>query len=216
MDCSDTLPKFIRRPGLNDWQVGWSSKSKRARESITWYTEYDQVPKDLRSGGRILKSMFPTGSKQTPLDACFRILPLDQNTGGFFVAVLKKTKTIPGIQECGLPAHTISRVPEDPTYKCKVCESSEHYLNQCPKRPKCEPKPVDHSKPEYAPPRSKGGKGTKIEHDTYEPLSTEFYDQIIEYYGIQDKSLQVRNHIKILQDLPFRVACTLEKQVQPT
>lgn len=77
-----------------------------------WYTSYKHVPKSQRDG--VLKSMFPSGKSDKdsyeemtcvsseeevcdlPLERCVRILPHDQNTGGFFIAVLDKVSSLPG------------------------------------------------------------------------------------------------------------------------
>lgn len=84
-----------------------------------WYRSYKDVPKSQRDG--VLRSMFPSGKsdKDTtcsgnsheemasiselaeevcdlPLERCVRILPHDQNTGGFFIAVLQKVSPLPG------------------------------------------------------------------------------------------------------------------------
>lgn len=86
-----------------------------------WYRSYKDVPKSQRDG--VLRSMFPSGKSDKdstgggnsyeemayisseesavevcdlPLERCMRILPHDQNTGGFFIAVLHKVSPLPG------------------------------------------------------------------------------------------------------------------------
>ncbi|CAN8328548.1 unnamed protein product [Cochlearia groenlandica] len=115
VDVSDKLPELIRRPGLKRWKV---------HDKEGWYRSYKDVPKSQRDG--ILKSMFPSGKSgkdstrsgnsceemvsissdesaeevcDLPLERCVRILPHDQNTGGFFVAALHKVSPLPEIQE---------------------------------------------------------------------------------------------------------------------
>ncbi|ESQ53256.1 hypothetical protein EUTSA_v10024482mg [Eutrema salsugineum] len=115
VDASDKLPRLIRRPGLKKWKV---------HDRGGWYRCYKDVPKSQRDG--ILKSMFPSGRSDKdstnggnsyeemasissdesaeevcdlPLERCVRILPHDQNTGGFFIAVLHKVSPLPEIQE---------------------------------------------------------------------------------------------------------------------
>ncbi|CAA7020523.1 unnamed protein product [Microthlaspi erraticum] len=106
VDVSDMLPQLIRRPGLKKWKV---------HDRGGWYTSYKDVPKSQRDG--VLKSMFPSGKSDKdyediasdesaeeevcdlPLERCVRILPHDQNTGGFFIAVLHKVSPLPEIQE---------------------------------------------------------------------------------------------------------------------
>uniref|UniRef100_A0A1J3G155 tRNA (Cytosine(34)-C(5))-methyltransferase n=1 Tax=Noccaea caerulescens TaxID=107243 RepID=A0A1J3G155_NOCCA len=105
VDVSDKLPQLIRRPGLKKWKV---------HDRGGWYRSYKDVPKSQRDG--VLKSMFPCGKSDKdyediasisseeevcdlPLERCVRILPHDQNTGGFFIAVFHKVSPLPEIQE---------------------------------------------------------------------------------------------------------------------
>ncbi|XP_010437125.1 PREDICTED: tRNA (cytosine(34)-C(5))-methyltransferase-like [Camelina sativa] len=115
VDVSDRLPELIRRPGLKKWKV---------HDRGGWYRSYKEVPKSQRDG--VLKSMFPSGKSDKdstgggniyeeitslssdesaeevcdlPLERCMRILPHDQNTGGFFIAVLHKVSPLPEFQE---------------------------------------------------------------------------------------------------------------------
>lgn len=84
-----------------------------------WYRSYKDVPKLQRDS--VLRSMFPSGKSDKdstkgggsssgemasdesaeevcdlPLERCMRIVPHDQNTGGFFIAVLHKVLPLPG------------------------------------------------------------------------------------------------------------------------
>uniref|UniRef100_A0A1J3KA89 tRNA (Cytosine(34)-C(5))-methyltransferase n=1 Tax=Noccaea caerulescens TaxID=107243 RepID=A0A1J3KA89_NOCCA len=105
VDVSDKLPQLIRRPGLKKWKV---------HDRGGWYRSYKDVPNSQRDG--VLKSMFPCGKSDKdyediasisseeevcdlPLERCVRILPHDQNTGGFFIAVFHKVSPLPEIQE---------------------------------------------------------------------------------------------------------------------
>ncbi|KFK30577.1 hypothetical protein AALP_AA7G279900 [Arabis alpina] len=116
VDVSDKFPELIRRPGLKKWKV---------HDKEGWYRSYKDVPKSQRDG--VLRSMFPSGKSykddstvhgnsyqetvsissdeltkevsDLPLERCMRILPHDQNTGGFFIAVFHKISTLPGENE---------------------------------------------------------------------------------------------------------------------
>ncbi|CAN6984230.1 hypothetical protein IGI04_000085 [Brassica rapa subsp. trilocularis] len=113
VDVSDKLPELIRRPGLKKWKV---------HDRGGWYRSYKDVPKVQRDG--VLRSMFPSGKSDKdstagggsssgeiasdesaeevcdlPLERCVRIVPHDQNTGGFFIAVLHKVSSLPDFQE---------------------------------------------------------------------------------------------------------------------
>ncbi|KAF8109611.1 hypothetical protein N665_0094s0077 [Sinapis alba] len=117
VDVSDKLPELIRRPGLKKWKV---------HDRGGWYRSYKDVPKLQRDG--VLRSMFPSGKSDKdstttgggsisgemasissdepaeevcdlPLERCVRIVPHDQNTGGFFIAVLHKVSPLPDLPE---------------------------------------------------------------------------------------------------------------------
>ncbi|CAN8000835.1 unnamed protein product [Ixodes pacificus] len=84
VDVSGRLPGLVSRPGLTTWKV--SSKD------MAVYTSFDQVPEMYHT--QIRAQMFPPSPEvaaQLKLERCVRILPHQQDTGGFFVAVLKKT-----------------------------------------------------------------------------------------------------------------------------
>ena len=81
IDCSDKLPGLIRQPGLSTWRVYDKDTAVEFDPSIHKQTE------------RIKPSHFPpssTDAQTINLNYCIRILPHHQDTGGFFIAVLRK------------------------------------------------------------------------------------------------------------------------------
>jgi 16S rRNA C967 or C1407 C5-methylase (RsmB/RsmF family) len=63
---------------------------------MQWFKSFSEdIPADLR-GYRLTRSMFPPEEDDMRLERCLRFLPHDQNTGGFFVAVLEKVDVLPG------------------------------------------------------------------------------------------------------------------------
>ncbi|XP_010472227.1 PREDICTED: tRNA (cytosine(34)-C(5))-methyltransferase [Camelina sativa] len=140
LDVSDKLPELIRRPGLKKWKV---------RDKGGWFTSYKDVPQNRRGG--VLVSMFPSGknikdltngSEETdntvvdatpdeaaeevsdlPLERCMRIMPHDQNTGAFFIAVLHKVSPLPEFQEKPNPKRNSSAKPADSTEKSPSTEA---------------------------------------------------------------------------------------------
>ena len=85
--------------------------------------------------------MFPVENIDAmQLQRCMRLLPHDQNTGGFFVALIRKTRPLPGSLEAGLPGTDILEHPNGQTsfsgppegYRCKLCDSPSHYVKMCP------------------------------------------------------------------------------------
>lgn len=135
VDASHLLPGLVRRPGMTDWQVAWLSKVARAE--LEWFASYDDVPKTLK-GFRISKSMYPPEDEsiRASLRHCVRLFPTDQNTGGFFVTLLRKTRALPGELQTGLSSYEASRPrrphPEMGDFKCKICNDPSHTIRNCP------------------------------------------------------------------------------------
>lgn len=94
VDVSDRLPGLRRRPGLLSWRV---------RHAGTWYSSRDEVPAGTPaySSGGTAPSLFPPAggeeaARALGLHRCLRVLPQDQDTGGFFICVLRKTADVDG------------------------------------------------------------------------------------------------------------------------
>lgn len=84
------IPGLKFRPGVTSWKV----KHKNAG----WFTSFDEVPENLTA---MQPSFFPPTREVATglhLDKCIRILPHQQDTGGFFVALLVKTKQLPWLK----------------------------------------------------------------------------------------------------------------------
>ncbi|CAH1268835.1 NSUN2 [Branchiostoma lanceolatum] len=90
VDVSNKLAGLKRLSGVSAWKV--------MTKSGEFYGSIDEVPTDRHSNLRRV-SMFPPPDpdklEAMHLDRCIRILPHHQDTGGFFVAVLRKTKALP-------------------------------------------------------------------------------------------------------------------------
>lgn len=145
VDCSEQLPKLIRREGLTKWYVKDNSDKEEpqsehvghtrgvepklgvsdeqphtldANASDTpripdvsevhdiplteskptkgWFGTYEDVPHRRQS--KIVRSLFPPTKEELesgnfPLHRCLRLVPHDQDTGAFFVAVIHKKET---------------------------------------------------------------------------------------------------------------------------
>ena len=87
-EVSDKLPGLKYVPGLSRWVV--------MSRDLTAYETPDEVPETMK---HILRwSLFPPNpevANKFHLERCLRILPHQQNTGGFFVSVLKKVALLP-------------------------------------------------------------------------------------------------------------------------
>lgn len=87
VDVSQVLPELKHDPGLESWLV--SSKD------LEFYKSFDEVNNKWKTV--IRPQMFPPKVEDRDryhLNRCLRILPHHQNTGAFFVAVLRKVKPI--------------------------------------------------------------------------------------------------------------------------
>ncbi|XP_063928083.1 RNA cytosine-C(5)-methyltransferase NSUN2-like [Zophobas morio] len=90
IDVGDRLPGLRRVGGVSTWVVCSVVDGQQA-----FFTSYIEVPEKLRS--QLKPSMFPPENiGLLNVERCFRILPHHQNTGGFFIALLRKTKVRPG------------------------------------------------------------------------------------------------------------------------
>ncbi|RHY25468.1 hypothetical protein DYB25_012305 [Aphanomyces astaci] len=142
------LPGLKHRQGLTTWQVGWQSKTKAKKQRhitanddptppiMAWYRSFSEdIPADLR-GYRLTRSMFPPDEQDgnvVHLERCLRFVPHDQNTGGFFVAVLEKVAPLPGADEQGLPAYEVHSElgPKCYRYVCRLCNQPGHHIQDC-------------------------------------------------------------------------------------
>ena len=99
VDTSKMLPGLKRNPGLSTWSVvdPGSCNLKQAGGGVRVYKTYadsqaPSVPRGLRK--RFRPTMWPSAEKSQglPLHHCFRMLPHHQDTGAFFIALLRKVK----------------------------------------------------------------------------------------------------------------------------
>ncbi|EJD76199.1 tRNA (cytosine-5-)-methyltransferase NSUN2 [Loa loa] len=87
VDVSQQLPQLKRTSGLSKWRV--------FDKAMHEYSILEDVVTDQRR--YFTSSMFPPNDEEIQkfhLERCFRVLPHMQNTGGFFVAVLRKSKPL--------------------------------------------------------------------------------------------------------------------------
>ncbi|RZF43293.1 hypothetical protein LSTR_LSTR001554 [Laodelphax striatellus] len=88
VDERPRLTGLVSRAGICKWYP--------ASRDMVMYDSYDSVPKMFET--QVRPQMFPPkqgDEDKFHLDRCIRILPHDQDTGGFFVAVLEKIRRLP-------------------------------------------------------------------------------------------------------------------------
>ena len=87
VDASDQLPALKRCAGVDTWRV---------RADGVWYTSYASVPSKVVASRKLLPSMFAPSADELRalnIERCMRVLPHLQDTGGFFIAVLRRSET---------------------------------------------------------------------------------------------------------------------------
>jgi multisite-specific tRNA:(cytosine-C5)-methyltransferase len=91
LDCNDRLPGLKRKPGLTRWGV----MDKSGRIWGDWGSVVEENEKYGEQAGttKLVEGMFiPYGNnaEMVPFERCMRVYPHQQDTGGFFIAVLQK------------------------------------------------------------------------------------------------------------------------------
>jgi len=84
VDVSTELPHLKRSPGLHTWKV----QDKNGK----WHESFEAID-DPEIKKKIPSSVFPPKPEEAAafnLERCLRLLPHQQDTGGFFVTVLEK------------------------------------------------------------------------------------------------------------------------------
>lgn len=129
IDVSNEVPQLIRRPGLRKWKVRdkgvWLASYKHVRKfrrigivpsmfpsGSSYMDATDNEPKhengtDLNSdeGLQPMEDVLTSADdleeevSDLPLERCMRLVPHDQNSGAFFIAVLQKVSPLPVVQE---------------------------------------------------------------------------------------------------------------------
>jgi 16S rRNA C967 or C1407 C5-methylase (RsmB/RsmF family) len=91
----DMLPGFIGRAGVFDWKVAFYDSNNVDQDeddfgSLSFYESYEAA---VSAGMEDAKSTFwpnTTENKCMRLERCMRLVPQDQDTGGFFISLIKK------------------------------------------------------------------------------------------------------------------------------
>ena len=92
LPTDDQLPGLKRLPGISTWAV--FSRGE-------FFNTLDEMSAEARQG-RVCETMFPPptdAAAEMHLERCMRVLPHMQDTGGFFIAVLRKEELLEGENE---------------------------------------------------------------------------------------------------------------------
>ncbi|KAJ8524167.1 hypothetical protein ON010_g16950 [Phytophthora cinnamomi] len=222
LDVSKKMPQLVARPGRSKWRVGWRSKSKSTHKGHLfkgdtaddssekqdlhqWFDTYDSLSQDLR-GSRVTRSMFPCdGAIAQELHKTLRLIPTDQNSGGFFIAVLRKVADLPGEdgrQEGLAPLEELQATPPA-DYVCKLCSNGGHFLKNCEQylpdtefaasNSSLKPQKKKRRTEESTDANKTSKKKTDKKRETlYRPVGDDVWQQLRDFYGLQDESLKER------------------------
>lgn len=109
VDCSNHLPKLKRKPGLNVWKVlDTSSVTAGGEKTAHMFTNWEayqkakakyEIDEPARQfSTKITAGCFPplprSEEERIPLERCIRVYPHQQDTGGFFIAIIEKLDDI--------------------------------------------------------------------------------------------------------------------------
>ncbi|KAL7425799.1 hypothetical protein ACHAXH_000148 [Discostella pseudostelligera] len=92
-----SLPGFLRRPGVHTWNVAFYGRDDKDTndsdddfDSLSFFDNYDNA---LDAGMKEARPTFwpnEAGNERIGLDRCTRLFPQDQDSGGFFLALIKR------------------------------------------------------------------------------------------------------------------------------
>eukprot|EP00124_Ichthyophonus_hoferi_P000265 Ihof_evm21s9 gene=Ihof_evmTU21s9 len=122
VDVSDRLPELKRRPGLTTWKVmrqkEKGSKDWEVADSMDDLAEWERC--------KYKPSMWPQDDLQDlHMERCVRVLPQDQNTGGFFIAVIKKTDYMSSLDHRSGPMNKKVNPTEEGNEQESISEDTE-------------------------------------------------------------------------------------------
>jgi 16S rRNA C967 or C1407 C5-methylase (RsmB/RsmF family) len=90
------LPGFKFRQGMPEWRVMTEKIEKESEDDYFHeFTNFSDVSVEYMRKRCIKETMFPTFYEEgirKQLSKCLRVLPHDQNTSGFFITIIRKTK----------------------------------------------------------------------------------------------------------------------------
>ncbi|KAJ0096750.1 hypothetical protein Patl1_28232 [Pistacia atlantica] len=173
VDVSSEIPQLIRRPGLRSWKIRDKGVWLASYKDVPKYRRTGIIPSMFPSGrsdvdptdnghkqengtnGNSEDALQPTEDAMTsvddldvevsdlPLERCMRLVPHDQNSGAFFIAVIQKVSLLPVVQEKSTtpqrnlvpkkddePHITLSnQIPEDKNGKVEVADGANE---MCP------------------------------------------------------------------------------------
>lgn len=91
------LPGFVRRPGITNWRVAFYDQSYVTEDedtgdfgNLTFCKDYEEATEKGLDDAQPTFWCDATNNKHVQLDRCTRLLPQDNDSGGFFLVLIKK------------------------------------------------------------------------------------------------------------------------------
>jgi len=126
LSTADQLPALKRSPGLNDWSI-----MARGGQIYESWAEAQQFEPE---GSKVVPGMFPPeADERIPLENCMRVYPHQQDTGGFFIAILEKQSEVKAKPEPECKCSNRNWVYEEPQkapISAILNEASEMKMNE--------------------------------------------------------------------------------------
>lgn len=121
-----SLPGFKFRQGLTQWRV--LTEKLNPKEEGDYFEEFgriEDVGEDYHKLRCLKETMFPGFYSQEVLEQlprCLRVMPHDQNTSGFFITIIRKTKSFDGAdEEAKAEPRASVKLPLEIQKKSRVC-----------------------------------------------------------------------------------------------
>lgn len=153
----------------------WNEKEVKSEDLFNVYTRADMNKEEVLTNPKIKQSMFPQEIDRMrdvyKIQHSMRVLPHDQNTGGFFIAVFKKHKD------------TTKLLANDLNQKMFVEENNEEDVSIKPEDNVIE---IVAEKNETKPKQNNNKDKHKINWLSFEQEEPEHWAEIKQYYGLQD------------------------------
>lgn len=227
VDVSDHLPNLKRKPGMNTWKVLDTSSVNNGEDKMnhmfsSWESfqqtkeKYATEEPRRQFSNKIVPGVFApvaaSEDQRIPLERCVRVYPHQQDTGGFFIAVLEKKDDIkvaqnaPKAEATPAPAPAESNGAASPT-KRKLEDNEDADADAQAKRVKTEapsPAPEATSEPQPAEASSKptttattevskptklrpGDQAQQKEYFEYLPADDPTVATILDFFGISPR-----------------------------
>ncbi|KAF1794230.1 S-adenosyl-L-methionine-dependent methyltransferase [Phytophthora cactorum] len=181
VDVSNTLPLLKRRPGISTWKV----IDSQLKEYSSYENYVEENMKD-KIKDKIRATMFPPTEKEAAdlhLERCMRCLPQDENTGGFFICLLKKVAPTPDDKE--EPAEGATTKSEEDAVRVEKVKKEAAPSNEATATDaKADPEAQKSASDEAKPRRNRRNDRLNKKGEVYVAFGAENWANVREYYDI--------------------------------